>query len=55
MGCEGCDVNTNDSAHQLLIVDVVRPAGKVVVFGIGLLPSRQQNGGADVAYSRSAS
>ena len=34
MGCEGCDVNTNDSAHQSLIADVVRPAGKVVVFGI---------------------
>ena len=34
MGCEGCDVNTNDSAHQSLIADVARPAGKVVVFGI---------------------
>ena len=34
MGCEGCDVNTNDSAHQSLIADVVRQAGKVVVFGI---------------------
>ena len=34
MGCEDCDVNTNDSAHQSLIADVVRPAGKVVVFGI---------------------
>ena len=34
MGCEDCDVNTNDSAHQSLIVDVVWPAGKVVVFGI---------------------
>ena len=34
MGCENCDVNTNDSAHQSLIADVVRPAGKVVVFGI---------------------
>ena len=34
MGCEGCDVNTNDSAHQSLIADVVRPAGKVVRFGI---------------------
>ena len=34
MGCEGCDVNTNDSAHQSLIADAVRPAGKVVVFGI---------------------
>ena len=34
MGSEGCDVNTNDSAHQSLIADAVRPAGKVVVFGI---------------------
>ena len=34
MGCEDCDVNINDSAHQSLIADVVRPAGKVVVFGI---------------------
>ena len=34
MGCEGCDVNTNDSAHQLLVADAARPAGKVVVFGI---------------------
>jgi len=34
MGCEDCDVNTNDSAHQSFIADVVRPADKVVVFGI---------------------
>ena len=34
MGCEGCDASTNDSAHQSSIADAVRPAGKVVVFGI---------------------